>query len=144
MLSSQANLLTSIRLLTQPPCKCALTCRGSRVYPNDRGSRVYPNRWGSQVYPNSRGSRVYPNGWGSRVYPNGRGSWARSGRGRRCARASPSRLALRARSMGFALAVCAMRPRFGLRPDNIYMNSFITIKWIHLFCTAKNLWTQIS
>ena len=36
-------------------------------------------------------------GQGSRLYPKGQGSRVRPGRGRRCARASPSRLALRAR-----------------------------------------------
>ena len=36
-------------------------------------------------------------GRGSRVYPKGRGSRVRPGRGRRCARASPSRLVLRPR-----------------------------------------------
>jgi hypothetical protein len=40
---------------------------------------------------------------GSRVYPNGQGSWARPGRGKRCARALPSRLALRARGLRYAL-----------------------------------------
>ncbi len=61
-------------------------------------------------------------------------SWARPGGGKRCARASPSRLALRARDLGFALAICATRSRLGT-----------TMKWIHLlqlnefieFCTAK-------
>ena len=40
------------------------------------------------------------------------GSWVRPGRGRRCAQASPSRLALRARGLGFA----ATRSRLGLCP----------------------------
>ncbi len=51
---------------------------------------------------------------GSRVYPNGQGSWARPGRGKRCARALPSRLVLRARNLGFAIAICATRSRLGL------------------------------
>ncbi len=109
LLSNTVNLLTLIQLLTHPPCKCALTGQGSRVYPND---------WGSQVYPNGWGSRVYPNGWGSQVYPNSWGSRARPGQGRRCAWASPLQLALRAHCLGFALAVCATPSRFGLCPDN--------------------------
>jgi hypothetical protein len=38
------------------------------------------------------------------------------------------RLALRARDLGFSLAVCATCSRLGLCPDNNEMNSFITIK----------------
>ncbi len=96
------TFLTLIRLLTQPPCKCTLTGRGSQVCPNNQGSRVYPNSQGTWVYPKGRGSRVYRNGQGSR---------ARPGWGRRCARASPSRFALHAHGLGFALT---------------------TIKWIYL------------
>ncbi len=53
--------------------------------------------------------------------------------------ATRSRLALRAHDLGFALAVRATRSRLGLCPDNNYMSSLITIKWIHLFCTAKSM-----
>ena len=81
---------------------------------------------------------------GSRVYPNGQGSWARPGRGKRCAWASPSWLALRARHLGFALAICATRLRLGLRPDNNEMNSFITIKWIHRILHCKNQWIHLQ
>ncbi len=57
---------------------------------------------------------------------------------------TPSWLALRARGLGFALAVCTMRSQ--QLNEFIYynwMNSFILHcknKWIHLFCTAKNIW----
>ncbi len=44
---------------------------------------------------------------------------------------------LRARGLGFALAVCTSPSRFSLCAHNNKMNSCITIKWIHLFCTAK-------
>jgi hypothetical protein len=76
-----------------------------------------PNYWGSRVYPNYRGSCTQPILSGlphatltigaATCNHNGRGSRARPGQGRRCARASPLRLALHARGLGFTLAVCA-------------------------------------
>ena len=68
------QMVILIPFLTQPPHERTLTGRGSRVYPNGRGS---------ELTLTGRGSRVYPKGRGSRVPP---------GRGRRCARASPSQL----------------------------------------------------
>ena len=106
-------------------------------------------------------------GWGSRVYPNGGGSRVRPGQGRRCAwasplaartarlqlrlcprgspctiaaPASPSRLALHARSLGFALAACSARLRLALHARSAArsrlankqitpcMNSYYTIR----------------
>ncbi len=123
--------LTLIRLLTRPPFECALTGPGSRVYPNNQGSRVYPNGQGSRVYPNGWGSRVYPKGRGNRVYTNGQGSRAWPGQGRRCARASPLWLALRARGSGYVLVAWASPSWFALHGHGSGF-ALTTIKWIHL------------
>ena len=53
------------------------------------------------------------------MYPNGRGSRVRPGRGRRCARASPSRLALRARGSLYALTARASPSQLVLRARSL-------------------------
>ncbi len=124
------TFFTLILLLTQPPCECTLTGRGSRVYPNNWGSQLYPNGWCSQVYPNSRGSRVYPKGWGSWVYPNGWGSRVRPGWERRCAWALPLPLGLCPCRSDFALAARASPLWFALCAHGLGF-ALTIIKWIH-------------
>ncbi len=65
------------------------------------------------------------------MYPNGQGSWARPGRGRRCARAFPSRLALRARGLHYVLAARALPLWFMLLAHGLGF-ALTTIKGIHL------------
>jgi hypothetical protein len=126
--------------------------------PINWGSCVYPNYWGSCTQPWLWGllhatltigaAACNTNGWGSRAQPG----WVR-----RCAWASPLRLALRTHGLGFAIAVCSTCSWLGLCPCGLRYGR-TTIKWIHLlklnefiyfalqnklihsFCTAKNLW----
>ncbi len=74
------------------------------------------------------------------MYPNGQGSWARPGRGRRCARASPSRLLLRAPGSRYVLAsrlglrTCLAAWAYPLQFTLLAHGSgfpLTTIKWIH-------------
>ncbi len=100
--------------LTQPPHERTVTGRGSWVYPNGRGS---------ERTLTGRGSRVFPKGRGSRVWP---------GRGRRCARASPSQLALRARGLLYEFVlytlytICIKNERIGTK-ITLCMNWYYTI-----------------
>ncbi len=81
------------------------------------------------------------------MLPNGQGSQARPGRGRRCAQASPSQLALHPRGLGFVLtaraiplrlalcplglgfahAACATRSQLGLCPHGLALPSRLTL-----------------
>ncbi len=85
------------------------------------------------------------------MYPNGQGSWARTGRGRRCAQASPSWLALHARIAAWALpswfALLAHCSGFALTTiewiqllqSNKFIHFALQNLWIHL----QNLWIHI-
>jgi hypothetical protein len=141
---SNPLFLMLIPFLTQPPHERTLTGRGSRVYPKGRGSWVYPNGRGSIqiVHLNPISNPTPPRTQGSRVYPKGRGSRVRPGRGRRCARVSPSRLALAARCMNSYYTIRIKNVWIGTKTTlctNSYYTICITIVWIRFYEFVQKL-----
>ncbi len=85
-----------IPFLTQPPHERTLTGRGSRVFPNVGAA-------GCTLKVGAAGCTLTS---GQPGVPKRRGSRVRSGRGRRCVRASPSRLGLRPSQLALRAARC--------------------------------------
>jgi hypothetical protein len=97
---SHLNLITN----PTPLPNTTPTIRAAAHNPNYQGSSVYPNYWGSCTQPLLLG---LPHATltirAAACNPNSRGSQVRPCQGRRYARALPSRLALHARCLHYAL-----------------------------------------